>query len=149
MNTNEVDDMLTNLSTPSPDASGPQQELKIPLLSYRRSSRAGWWLLALPLTFITAALLKRLGTPLPGADAVTGMYRTIEGHAVLTYLVPVIFLLLPLASMVITLLSFVHVSRPAGAGELVITLKYRPMALLIFLVSFALLVYVLTPDALP
>lgn len=149
MNNDEVDDMLTNLSTPSPDAAAPQRELKIPLLSYRRSSRDGWRLLALPLVLVAAVLLKRSGAPLPGLDALLGLYAAVEEHAVLTYLVPVIFLLLPLASMVITLLSFCHIARPAGTSELVITLKYRPAALLVFLFSLALLAYVLTPDALP
>jgi hypothetical protein len=46
MKENEVEDMLNNLNIPEPENLMTRRDFKIPLLSFKRSSKAGLWLLA-------------------------------------------------------------------------------------------------------
>ena len=150
MKKDNVDSMLASMDVPHPEKITHQQELKIPLLSYKRSSRSGLWLMAVPLTFVLATLLKyRLGIHSAILNGVEGLFKGIAGNAVLTYLIPLIFVGLPLFAMIINLLAFCHFSSVKETKELLITVKYRPLNLAIFLLSFAEIVYFLLPDALP
>jgi hypothetical protein len=150
MKKEEVDSMLDKLDVPRPEHLKHPQELKMPLLSYRKSSRAGLWLLALPLTFPMVAFLKyRIGVVSSALDAVERFFVGIADHAVLTYLIPVIFVGLPLLVMVLNLLAFCHAASDSDTKALVVTIKFRPLNIIVFLLSFAVLVYAFLPDALP
>lgn len=150
MKEDNIDEMLNSMDLPDPENIKHQQELKIPLLSYKRSSRAGLWLLVVPVIFALTFILKyqfRIFSPI--LDAVTGFYKIIEENTILTYLIPVIVIGLPLAAMVINLLSFFHFLYEKERNELIITIKYRPVNIGIFLFCLALLIYFFSPDALP
>ena len=150
MKKENLDSLLSKMDLPHPDLIKHQQELKIPLLSYKRSSRAGLWLLVLPLTFALAILLKyQLRIFSSFLDIVEGAFKAISGNVILTYLIPVIFVGLPLLAMVINFLAFCHFTSNNETKELLVTIKYRPLNLAIFLLSFAVLVYFLLPDSLP
>jgi hypothetical protein len=121
----------------------------MPLLSWRRSARAGWALLALPGVVALLSLLKHsLGMLSPVQDGAGRILAGIEGHPVLAYLVPVLFLGLPFVMPVIKLLAISHVARVQEKGELQVTVKLRPLNITLCLVSLAVLVVVLLPDAL-
>ena len=150
MKKDNVDSMLESMEVPHPEKIAHQQELKIPLLRYRRSSVVGLWLMALPLTFVLATVLKyRLGLHSMILGGIESLFKGIAGNEVLTYLIPLIFVGLPLFAMVINLLAFCHFSSVRETKEILITVKYRPLNLAIFLLSFAEIVYFLLPDALP
>ena len=150
MKKEEVDSMLSKLDVPRPERLKHPQELKMPLLSYRKSSRAGLWLLALPLTFPVAAYLKyRVGIVSSALDAVEHFFHAIADHSVLTYLIPVIFVGLPLLVMILNLLAFCHFASDRDTKALVVTIKFRPLNIVVFLMAFAALVYAFLPDALP
>lgn len=150
MKNDNVDSMLNEMDVPHPEDIKHQQELKIPLLSYKRSSRAGLWLLALPLTFALTVLLKyHLGIFSSLLDIVEGTFKTMSKNALLTYLIPVIFIGLPLFAMIINVLAFCHFSSNKETKELLVTIKYRPLNMVIFLLSFAALIYFFLPDSLP
>ncbi|MEW6510743.1 MAG: hypothetical protein AB1428_07250 [Bacteroidota bacterium] len=150
MKNDDVDSMLSKVDVPQPEGIKHQQELKIPLLSYKRSSRAGLWLLALPLTFALTILLKyQLGIFSSFLDILEGAFNAMSGNAVLTYLIPAIFIGLPLFAMIINFLAFCHFASNKETKELLVTIKFRPLNVAIFLLSFAVLVYFFLPDALP
>jgi len=150
MKKDDVDTMLSSMNVPRPGTISHRQELKIPLLSYKRSSRAGLWLLSVPATFVAAVLLKyRLGVHASVLDTVEGFFNALSDNAILTYLIPLIFIGLPLASMVVNFLAFCHVTTDKTTRELLVTIKYRPLNMAIFLLSFAALVYFFLPDVLP
>lgn len=150
MKDEDVDKMLSNIELPDPGNLRHQQELKIPLLSYKRSSGAGLWLLTVPVIFIVTALLKyELGLLSPVFDIIIGFFKAIDGNWFFTYLIPVIFTGLPLAAMVINFLAFCHFAVINEKKELLVTIKYRPLNIVVFLFSFAVLVYFFLPDKMP
>lgn len=150
MKNEDLETMLGGMNLPKPEQIKHQQELKIPLLSYKRSSRAGLWLLALPLMFLMTVILKyELGIVSSVLNFIEGFFTGMDENMVLTYLIPLIFVGLPLFSMVINLLSFSHFTFVRENKELLITIKYRPLNLAVFLLSFAILVFFLLPDTMP
>ena len=149
MKNEDVENMLNRLQIPEPEKVIQPRELKIPMLSYRKSSRAGLWLLLLPFTFALTVFLKMiLGVQSGYLDFVRRFFAAIDNNAVLTYLIPVIFLGLPLLAMIINLLAICHFQQNRKSKELIITIKYRPVNIIIFLTSFALVIYSLLPDKL-
>ena len=148
MKKEDVDKMLSGLEIPETENIQHQQELKIPLLSFKKSSRAGLWLLALPVIFAITAILKYdLVLSSPFLDFITGFFKVIDRNAFLTYLVPIIFIGFPLLAMIINLLAFCHFNQNEKK-ELIITIKYRPLNITLFLFSFAIIIYFFLPDKL-
>jgi hypothetical protein len=144
------DNMFSGMSLHDPGKLEHQKELKIPLLSYKRSSRAGLWLLTLPLVFAFTVLLKyQLGISSPVLNIIESFFAYVNGNRVLTYLIPIIFTGLPLFAMIINLLAFCHFVAVKGEKELLVTIKCRWLNIAIFFFSFAVLVYFLLPDNMP
>lgn len=146
----DVDNMLSSMDLPDPENIKHQQDLKIPLLSFKRSSKAGLWLLILPVIFIITVILKyELGIFSTFLDIVESFFKAIDRNMFLTYLIPLIFAGLPLLSMVINFLAVCHFSVIKEKKELLVTIKYRPLNIAVFLFSFAVLVFFLLPDNMP
>lgn len=149
MKKEDVDKMLSGLELPDPENIQHQQELKIPLLRFKKSSKAGLWLLILPAVVAVTFLLKyELGVLSPLIDGIRKFFAAIDGNQFLTFLIPVIFIGLPLTAMIINLLAFCHFTFIKEKKELLITVKYRPFNIAIFLFSFAIIVFFLLPDKL-
>jgi hypothetical protein len=147
MKNEEVENMLTNLRMPEPEKLVEYHDLKIPLLSYRKSSKAGLWLLLVPMTVAVAALLKsEFGLQSQYLDLVRKLFAFINDNVVLTYLIPIIFVGLPLAAMVINFLAICHFQNNTKTKELIITIKNRPVNIAITLVSLGLLIFFFLPD---
>lgn len=149
MKKEDVDTMLSGMDMPDPERMKHQQELKIPLLSYKKSSRAGLWLLVLPVTVAITVILKHeLGILSPVLDLIQQFFAAVDRNEFLTYIIPVIFAGLPLFAMIINLLAFCHFALARERKEFLITIKLRPVNIALFLFSFAILLFFLLPDKL-
>src|SRR3954470_1269606 len=149
MKEHEVENMLKNIDVPHPENIMHRGDFKIPLLSYKKSSRAGLWLLIVPFTVALTIFLKaELNIQSGYFNFVQKFFAEIDNNNVLTYLIPLIFIGLPLLAMILNFLAICHFQRNKKMKELIITIKYRPLNIAIFLFSFALLVYFLLPDKL-
>ena len=149
MKNEDVENMLNSMQGPEPEKILTHPELKIPLLSYQKSSRAGLWLLIVPFLFAIVVILKsEWGIQSAYLRLINDFFAAIDDNAVLIYLIPVIFVGLPLAAMIINMLAICHFYKNQKARELIVTIKYRPLNIAIFLVSFAVLVFYLLPDKL-
>lgn len=149
MKKEDVDTMLSGMDVPDPERLKHQQELKIPLLSYKKSSRAGLWLLVLPVTVAVTMILKyELGILSPFLDLIQKVLAAVDRNQVLTYIIPVIFVGLPLLAMIINFLAFCHFAFVRERKEVLVTLKFRAVNIALFLFSFAVLVFFLLPDRL-
>jgi hypothetical protein len=149
MNENEVENILGSMDIPKPENIMHHGDFKIPLLSFKKSSRAGLWLLIVPFTVALTAFLKmELGVRPGYFNFIRRFFSAIDNNNVLTYLIPLIFVGFPLFAMILNFLAICHFQRNKKMKELIITIKYRPLNIAIFLVSFALLVYFLLPDKL-
>ena len=145
----DVDKMLSGMDLPVIENIKHQQELKIPLLSFKKSSRAGLWLLVLPMIVAVTFLFKyELSIDSPLIDGIRKFFDAIDKNQFLTFLIPVIFIGLPLTAMIINLLAFCHFTYIKEKKELLITVKYRFFNIAIFLFSFAITVFFLLPDRL-
>ena len=149
MKKEDVDKMLSGMDLPDPEKIKHQQELKIPLLSFKRSSKAGLWLLVVPVIFAITVILKyELGIFSSFLDIIQSFFAAIDRNKFLTYLIPVIFTGLPLLAMIINLLAFCHFTLIKEKKELLVTIKYRPLNIAVFLFSFAIFTFFLLPDKL-
>ena len=147
MKKENVDNMLSGMELPNPENIKHQQELKIPLLRFKRSSRAGLWLLVLPaIIALTVVLRHDIGISATFLDIMASIFKAVDRNQFLTFLMPVIFIGLPLLAMIINLLAFCHFTHNKTGAELLITVKYRPVNIVIFLVSLMILVFFLLPD---
>ena len=149
MKNEDVENMLSSMQIPEPENIMQHRELKIPLLSYKKSSKAGLWLLLLPLIVAVTAVLKTaFGVKSDYINLVRKLFAAIDNNVVLTYLIPLIFVGLPLIAMTMNMLSFCHFQQNKKTKELVVTIKYRILNIVIFLISFAILIFFLLPDKL-
>lgn len=150
MENEDIKNVLNQLELPEPEKLIHQKEFKIPLLSYKKSSRAGLWLLTIPLLFfITDFLKNELGLFSPILNGIMRIFKSVGDNGILTFLIPVIFLLLPLLAMILNLLSFCYFNYQKATKELLITVKYRPVNIAIFIISLAMLLFVFMPDSMP
>jgi hypothetical protein len=149
MKNEDVENLLNSMPIPEPEKIIQHQQLKIPLLSYRRSSKAGLWLLLLPITVAITIILKNtFGFQSGYINLVRKSFSAIDKNVVLTYLIPLIFVGLPLVAMIINMLAICHFHKNNQEKELLITIKYRPLNIAVFLFSFAVLIFFLWPDRL-
>lgn len=149
MKNEDVERMLSRTDPPKPEQITHQEELKIPLLSYKRSSKAGLWLLILPVIVAITYILKRdLAISSAFLNGMGSFLAAVDGNPVLSFLIPSVFIGLPCAAMIMNLLAFSHFTFMRERKELLVTIKYRPVNIGIFLFSFAVLVFFLLPDRL-
>lgn len=149
MNEEDLETMLNGINPPKPDQITHDEELKIPLLRYKRSSKAGLWLLTLPVIVAVTSFLKHeLAISSPILNGIGGFIAAVDGNPVLSFLIPVVVLGLPCTAMIMNLLAFSHFAFVRERKELLVTLKYRPVNIGIFLFSFALLGFFFLPDVL-
>lgn len=149
MKNEDPDTLFGGIDLPTPEHLKHQQELKIPLLSYKRSSKVGLWLLLPPvIAAITVILKYELGVFSPFLDAIQHFFAAVDRNPFFTYLIPLIFIGLPFVAMMMNVLAFCHFAHVREKKELHITIKLRPLNIALFLFSFAILVYFLLPDRL-
>lgn len=149
MNNEDIETKLSSMDLPQPGKIPHQKELKIPLLNYKKSSRTGLWLLLVPAVVACTIVLKyELGISTPVVNGIQSIFKFIDSNVVLTYLMPLIFLGLPVLAMVVNFLAFCHYTFDEEKKELLITLKYRPFNIAIFLFALSMMVYFLLPDRL-
>ena len=149
MKNDEVENMLSNMQMPEPENIMNSGDLKIPLLSFKRSSRAGLWLLIVPVIVAVTIFLKtELQINSGYFNFIQKFFAAIDNNSFLTYLIPVIFIGLPLLAMILNFLAICHFQQNKKMKELIVTIKYRPLNIAIFLFSFAVLIFFLLPDKL-
>ena len=147
MKKDDIDSMLERVDPPKPERIAHQEELKLSLLRYRRSSKVGLWLLVLPVIVgITHVLKQELALSSGFLDGIRGVLAAIDSHPVFTVLIPIIFFGLPCAAMILNFLAVSHFALEKERKELLVTIRYRFVNIAVFLISFAVLVFFLLPD---
>src|SRR4051812_7817742 len=102
MKDNEVESILSRMDLPEPEKIVRQDNFKIPLLSYKKSSRAGLWLLIIPFVVALTIFLKvEFGMKSGYFNFVQKFFASIDNNNVLTYLIPLLFVGFPLLAMIL------------------------------------------------
>jgi len=125
MDSEKMEEYLKTLPKPNPDAPASQKTLRFSLLSARRSSRIGFWLIALPGLVILVFFLQNIlhwDTGLIRWLGNQGPSLSNPAKALLVFLFLVGF---PLIAVVINLLSLCHFQYDRASREFTIILKIR------------------------
>jgi hypothetical protein len=138
MDPHKLEEYLKTLPKPEPAMPPAQKILKISLLSARRSSRIGFWLVALPgmviLLFILQNIL-HLDIGIIRWLGGLGPHLSTPARAVLVFVFLIGF---PLIAVVINLLSLSHFHYDKLSREFTITFKIRWWNIVITLAGGAL-----------
>ena len=111
MKQNEVETILNSMDLPEPEKIMDQTAFKIPLLSFKKSSRAGLWLLIVPFIVALTIFLKiELGIKSGYFNFIQKFFSEIDNNNVLTYLIPLIFIGFPLLAMILNFLAMTAVA---------------------------------------
>jgi len=149
MKKEDIDTQLGGMDLPAPEKIMHRQELKIPLLSYKKSSRIGLWLLMLPVIAVITVILKHeFWMSSSFLDITNHLFAAVDNNPFLTYLIPLIAIGLPFLVMTMNLLAICHFTHVRENKEILITIKIRPLNIVLLLFSFAILVYFFLPDRL-
>jgi hypothetical protein len=142
---------LESLAKPHFTSDEHRWHLRLALVSARRSSRAGYLLVALPCLFLLGVLLKYwLGLNLGLFDWLENTLAQLDQHPVLKWVAPLVLLAGPLVGLALNLLAILHVTYDRREAELLIRVKLRWANLLVaglcLLVALVFLGYLLAEN---
>jgi len=139
MNENEFEKQMENLKTPQADTSTHQQILKITLLNAKKSSRLAIVFIIIPCLFLFGVFVKYLlGIDFKIFSSLEDEMAALDKISYLRWLSPLLLAGLPLAGIVINLLAISHFYWDKMKKELIITIKYRLINIILLLISIAI-----------
>jgi hypothetical protein len=139
MKENEFEKQMENLKTPTADTSSQQQTLKITLLNAKKSSRFGTAFIIIPCLFLFGVFLKyALGIDFKIFSSLEEEMATFDKISYLKWLSPFLLVGLPLAGIVLNLLAITHFYWDKLKRELIVTIKYRLVNIILLLISIAI-----------
>jgi hypothetical protein len=153
MNEEELTKKLETMERPDPSSRLHQKQLKLVLLSARRSSWIGVVLITLPCLFMFGVILKygfRIDIPLFSAleENMAAVDRTV-----FRFIPPLILVGGPLVGLALNLLAVTHFQFDHQQRELQVTVKLKPVNLAIIGVCLFILamicMYVVVENGLP
>lgn len=150
MKENELINRLENISKPDTSGVKPLKEIKLSILSVRKSAALGMWFIFIPCFFLFCVLMKyffHVNTHL--IDTVEDIVASIDKSSGIPFLSPLLLVGLPFAGVVINALAITHVSL--GRQEAVITLKLKWLNILVLVISLCIilifLLYLITENS--
>ena len=153
MNEEELTKKLEAMERPDLSSKLHQKQLKLVLLSARRSSWIGVVLIALPCLFMFGVILKygfRFDIPVFSA---LEEYMAAVDRTVFRFVPPLILVGGPLAGLALNLLAVLHFQFDRQRRELQVTVKLKPVNLAIIGICLLILamicMYVVVENGLP
>jgi hypothetical protein len=132
----ELTRRLDTLQRPAVSAEALKAQLRLTLVSVRTSSRLGAGLIALPGLFLFGVILHYgFGLPVPGFATLEGALTSLEQQRYGVLLTALILVGAPLLALTLNLLALIHVQVDRGRRELQITLRLRPLSLIVALLA--------------
>ncbi len=139
MNENEFEKQMENLKTPQADTSTHQQILKITLLNAKKSSRLAIVFIIIPCLFLFGVFVKYLlGIDFKIFSSLEDEMAALDKISYLRWLSPLLLVGLPLTGIVINLLAITHFYWDKMKKELIITIKYRLINIILLLISIGI-----------
>jgi hypothetical protein len=139
MKENEFEKQMENLKTPNAKTSGQQQILKVTLLNAKKSSRMGIVFVIIPCLFLFGVFLKyALRIDFKLFSAFEDEMAILDKTSYLKWLSPLLLVGLPLTGIVLNLLAITHFYWNKLEKELIITIKYRLLNIILLLISIGI-----------
>lgn len=138
---NDFEKKMESLRTPGTDFVKHQDRLKIGLMNARKSSRIGLVFIIVPALFVLIAYIKIqfiMHVDFPGTFQ--GLLRETASASWLRWVVPLVFLVMPLLAAIINLLAVSHFVVDKKSKEVIITVQYRLKNLVVLIISLAIII---------
>ena len=144
MEENDFLKRMENLKKPDVQAEASRRQIKLALMSAKKSAAWGVWLLIVPVFFLTCVVVKELFHWKIGiADRFIEWMAGLGKETVTEWVSPVLFVLLPALCVVANLLAIMHFVYDKATKELIVTIKLKWLNLLLALLGLAILGIVL------
>jgi len=132
------DDTIENLTIPDPGIH-PNKGFMIAMANSKRSAALGVWMVVAPLFFLFGVLMKYFfHVDLKVLNIMEEFFASMDRNPVMHWLSPVLFMIFPLVSVAMNAMAMMNVQWNAGQRQAVVTIKIRPVNLLLLLVSLAI-----------
>ena len=133
MDKNELEKKLENLSVPQLPQLEHQQQLKLSIMSAKKSARASLWLLLIPFLFFVSAFLRQLNISIPGSLLDEYSLHWSSWLRILVF--AVIIIGFPLIAVILNLLSIIWLQYDREQKVLNISIRMRTVNLVIIVVA--------------
>jgi hypothetical protein len=133
MEKDDLEKNLENISIPQLPALKHQQQLKLSILSARKSARAGLCLLLVPFLLFASAFLRQVMNITVPPDAWFERYSLQWPSWLRTTAFLTIMIVLPLVAVIINLLSIVWLQYERGEKVLNVSIRMRTINLIIII----------------
>lgn len=143
---------MENLKKPDVKADASHRQVKLALMSAKKSAMWGAWFLIVPILFFCCVAIKYLfGWNWGIADNFIEWIAKLDNQAGTGWVTPVFFVLLPGIGAVANLLAIMHFMYDKTSKELTVTIKIRWWNIILAKVSIAIIafmiLYALTENA--
>ena len=140
MDRDELQQKMENLKTPSVDSIQHYRELKLMMLSAKKSAAIGFWFLVIPCYFLFCVFMKYyFHVNLHFFEIVIELFAELDKTPGWKFLGPLLLVGLPLVAIVLNALSIMHFEYEKSWKEINITIRLRWFNLIIILVSATLI----------
>ena len=137
---NDFEKKLGNLKTPGADQVKHQENLKIGLMNARKSSKIGLVFILVPAVFVLIAYIKfQFIMSIDFPATFQGILHKTDHANWLRWVVPIVFLVIPILAVIINLLAISHFQVDKKSKEVIITVQYRLKNLIILIISIAII----------
>jgi hypothetical protein len=135
----EFEKKLKTMIKPDVNEVQPPLALKLAILNAQRSATLGFWFIVIPCFFLACVIMKyyfHVGLGVIGIfeDAVA----TLDHGKYTFWMTPLLFVVLPLASIVLNALAIMHFAYQAKTKLLTISVKIKWLNVVLLLISFSI-----------
>lgn len=138
MEEKEFINKMDNLKKPDFDNKEPNRNLKLAIIGSKKSAAMGVWFLVVPCYFLMMMLMKYyFNVNLHIIDIFEGFVVSIDRTSGTKIITPLFFIALPIAGIVINLLSIMFFEYAKEKKQINISIKLKPLNILLIILSLA------------
>ncbi len=129
---------MDNLKKPDFDNKEPDRNLKLAIIGSKKSAAMGVWFLVVPGYFLLMMLMKYyFNVNLHIIDIFEDFVASIDRSSGTKFITPLFFIGLPIAGIVINLLSIMFFEYDKVKKQINISIKLKPLNILLVILSLA------------
>jgi lantibiotic transport system permease protein len=129
---------MDNLKKPDFSSSEPGKNLKLAIVNSKKSAAMGVWFLLVPCYFLFAVIMKYyFNINLHIIDIFEEFIASLDKSPVTKFITPLFFVVLPIAGIVINLLSIMFFEYNKEQKQINISIKLKALNILLAIISLA------------
>ena len=139
MDEKEFIDKIENLKKPGFENNSPNKLLKLAIVNSKRSAATGVWFLVVPCYFLFMIFMKYyFNVNLHIINIFEDFISSLDKSPVSKFMAPLFFVGLPIAGIIINLLSIMFFEYDKDRKQINISIKLKPFNIMLVLISFAI-----------